>query len=192
MRKSQALAPFLNNIVGIDVSDKMVEEYNNNAKVVDMASKMIGYKADLLSESAPIGFSQSEFNNFDLVTVSLALHHFEHPDIALQKLAKRLKAGGACFIIDLVPHTDNWGHNHSHGHGHDHGHSHEQVIQQTFGKAAHTVKNHGFSKEDMQKLFQDAGLTAKFDYETLSEPLVFTKEGKTFEKTVFIARAQLV
>ena len=188
-------------VVGIDVSDNMVDEFNKNANIVDMVSKMMGYKGDLLSEPAPLEFAGSEFNNFDVITISLALHHFEHADIALQKLAKRLKAGGVCFIIDLVPHTENWGHGQGHGHGHDqghshehghsHGHSHEQMIQQEFGDAAHTVKTHGFSKDDMQKLFQDAGLSVKFDYEVLPEPLVFTKAGKTVEKTVFIARAQL-
>jgi len=193
------LAPFLTQVVGVDVSDNMVDEFNRNANAVGMTSKMTGYKADLLADSVPTEFSGPEFNEVDVVTVSMALHHFEHPDIALQKLAKRLKNGGVCFIIDLVPHS---GHGHDHGHSddhshdHDHGHSHghnEHVKhQQEFGDAAHTVKTHGFSKEDMQKLFHGAGLSVKFDYEVLPEPLVFTKEERTFEKTAFIARAQLI
>ncbi|KAJ5662459.1 uncharacterized protein N7477_010075 [Penicillium maclennaniae] len=200
---SMTLAPFLTQVVGIDVSDKMVEEFNKNANVVDMSSRMTGYKADLLSEPAPQEFAGPEFSNFDVITISMALHHFEHADTALQKLAKRLKHGGACFIIDLVPHIEKWGHGHDHSHGHSHDHadshehshghgpSHEQMIQREFGDAAHTVKTHGFSKDEMQKLFQDAGLSVKFDYKVLPEPLIFTKAGKTVEKTVFIARAQL-
>lgn len=190
MIKSQTLAPFLTQVVGIDVSDNMVDEFNSNANALDMTSKMTGYKADLLADSAATEFSGPEFKDFDLVTVSMALHHFEHPDIALQKLAKRLKNGGICFIIDLVPHSGH-GHDHGQGHDHDHGHDEHAKRQQEFGDAAHTVKTHGFSKEDMQKLFEGAGLSVKFDYEVLPEPLVFTKEGRTLEKPAFIARAQL-
>lgn len=161
----------------------MVDEFNRNASSLGISDKMIGYKADLLAESAPADFSGPEFNDFDMVAVSMALHHFEHPDLALQRLADRLKKGGVCYIIDFVP---NSGHGHGHGHAHGHGHGHGNE----FGDAAHTVKTHGFSKEDMQKLFDGAGLSIGFDYQELPEPLVFNKEDKTFSKTAFIARVQ--
>lgn len=172
----------------------MVDEFNRNANAVDMASKMTGYNADLLGEPVASEFSGPEFNEFDVLTVSMALHHFEDPDMALQKLAKRLKSGGVCYIIDFVPQTGSvhdHGHGHAHSHGHGHGHDEHAKRQNEFGDAAHTVKTHGFTKEHMKKLFQGAGLTVKFDYEVLPEPLVFTREEKTFEKTAFIARAQL-
>lgn len=173
-----------------------MDEFNRNANAVNVASKMTGYVSDLLAEPVAIDFTGPKFNEFDVLTVSMALHHFEDPDMALQKLAKRLKNGGVCYIIDLVPQpgtVHDHGHGHAHSHGHGHGHSHDEHAkhQHEFGDAAHTVKTHGFSKEDMQKLFQGAGLSVKFDYEVLPEPLVFNKEGKTFEKTAFIARAQL-
>lgn len=168
----------------------MVDEFNRNAKAAEMASKVTGYRSDLLAEPVATEFSGPEFNGFDMLTVSMALHHFQDPDIALQKLAKRLKNGGVCYIIDLVPQPGSVD-DHGHGHGHDHGHDEHAKHQHEFGDAAHTVKTHGFTKEHMQKLFQGAGLTVKFDYEVLPEPLLFTKEERTFEKTIFIARAQL-
>lgn len=164
----------------------MVDEFNRNATAVGLSDKVTGHKADLVDSVLP-EFSGPTFANFDVLAVSMALHHFEHPDRALQQLAKRLKPDGVCFIIDLVPHEGH-GHDHSHhdGHGHDHGkHGHE------FGEASHTVKTHGFSREDMQRLFEGVGLKVKFDYEILPESLVFTKEDQTVHKTAFIARAQL-
>lgn len=154
----------------------MVDEYNRNAAAAGVSDKVVGHKADLLAVSVPAGFSGPEFTDFDVVTVSMALHHFEHPDQALQRLARRLKKGGICLIIDLVAHT-------CHGHGQD---SHD------FGDAASTVKTHGFSREGMQQLFEGAGLQALFEYEVLPEPLVFNKDGEVISKTAFIARAQRV
>lgn len=183
LTNGQTLAPFLTQVVGVDVSDNMVDEFNRNASAVGIASKMTGYKADLLSDSALAEFSRPEFNDFDVVAVSMALHHFENPDLALQRLAKRLKKGGVFYIIDFVPHS---GHDHVHDHDeHAHGHKHE------YGNAAHTVKTNGFSREDMQKLFQGAGLSVGYDYQVLSEQLVFNMEDKTFSRTAFMARAQL-
>lgn len=172
----QSLAPFVTQIVGIDVSDNMVAEFNQNAHSLGIADKMVGYAADLLAEDAPAQEIDSACTNLDMVTVSMALHHFEHPSSALTRLAERLKKGGVCYIIDLVAHTD------SHGHGHEQ-HGHE------FAEASHTVKTHGFSRDDMQKLFEQAGLT-DFEYEILPEPLKFSTETRSFSKTVFVARAQ--
>lgn len=157
----------------------MVDEFNRNAAAMGLSDKVTGHKADLLVDSVAEEFSGPTFSNFDVLAVSMALHHFEHPDRALQQLAKRLKPDGVCFIIDLVPQE---GHGHGHGHGKHEG---------EFGEASHTVKTHGFSREDMQRLFQGAGLNVKFEFEVLPEPLVFTKEDQTVDKTVFIARAQL-
>jgi SAM-dependent methyltransferase len=172
----------------------MIEEFNRNAKMIGIDDKMVGYKADLLSDSVPDEFSGPEYTEFDMVAVSMALHHFEYPQMALQRLGSRLKKGGVCMIIDILSRS---GHDHGHGGGHDHGHSHghghghgEGQHGHNFGEAAHTVKTHGFSREDMQKLFEGAGLDHGFKYEVIPEQLVFNKGEKTHSVTVFIARAQ--
>lgn len=172
----QTLAPFVTQIIGIDVSENMIAEFNQNAHSLGMADKMVGYTADLLAEDPPAQEIESACTNLDMVTISMALHHFEHPSSALKRLGERLKKGGVCYIIDLVAHTD------SHGHDHEQ-HRHE------FAEASHTVKTHGFSRDDMQKLFEEAGLT-DFEHEILPEPLKFSTETQSFSKTVFVARAQ--
>lgn len=193
----------------------MVDEFNRNASSLGVSAvpaNIQGYKADLLAETPPAEFSGPEFQNFDMVAVSMALHHFEHPDVALQRLAARLNKGGVFYIIDFQPHSgDAHGHGHGNGHGHGQecGHKDEQAEgdkhgqghkhagghwhehgKAEFGNAAHTVKTHGFSREKMQELFEGAGLSVGFDYKELPEPLVFQKEDLPFSKTAFLARVQ--
>ncbi|KAJ5659884.1 hypothetical protein N7507_006335 [Penicillium longicatenatum] len=178
---SMTLAPFLTQIIGVDVSENMVGEFNRNANLLGLTDKAISHKADLLAEDVPVEFTVPPYMDLDVLTVSMALHHFEHPDRALQQLGARLKKGGVCFIIDLFADSD-------HGHGHDHGHDKHQ---HDFNDAAHTVKTHGFSQESMRELFQGAGF-GSIEYKVLAQPLVFVKNGKSISKTAFMARAQRV
>lgn len=188
----------------------MVDEFNRNAHSLGVSAvpaAIQGYKADLLAENPPAEFSGPEYHNFDMVAVSMALHHFEHPDLALQRLATRLKKGGVFYIIDFVPHSGSGrGHEHKDGQGdvpddeHEQGHTHgrghwHEHGKADFGGATHTVQTHGFSREDMQKLFEGAGLSVGFDYKEIPEPLVFHKENVhkenlQFSKTAFLARVQ--
>ncbi|KAJ5199515.1 hypothetical protein N7491_011279 [Penicillium cf. griseofulvum] len=189
---SMTLAPFVTEVIGVDISDKMVAEFNQSANTLGLADKVIGYKADLLTEHAPAEAIDSACTNLDVLTISMALHHFEHPDRALKSLGQRLKKDGVCFIIDLVPRDGHLGpeHEHNHGHSHEHSHEHGHGIEDEFPEAAHTVKTHGFSCEDMQQLFQGSGFNAGFDYQVVPEPLKITIGGGTLSKTVFMARAQ--
>lgn len=162
-------------VTGLDVSDNMVEEFNKNAKAAGLSDKMVAQRGDLLSESASTGLSGPEFYNFDAVVVSMALHHFDDAGKALTCLGERLKTGGTCVIVDIVP---------------DHSHDFKQQIREHVNsEAAETVKTHGFTLEQMRDLFASAGLT-NFGYHVFEEPVVFRKNGKEISKTLFLARAQ--
>ncbi|KAK1147653.1 hypothetical protein N8T08_000995 [Aspergillus melleus] len=201
---SLALAPFATRIVGLDISDGMVDEFNTNAREAGFADKMVGYKGDLFTESVATELSGSEFHEFDIVVVSMALHHFEKPDLAVKRLAERLKKGGTLLIMDMIPskhhgphshghdHSHEHGHSHGHGHGHSHEHDHSQENSEEFTDARHTIKTHGFTQADMQKLYDEAGVGMNFDYRLVEEPFVFKKNGGEFSMTVFTARAQRV
>lgn len=76
------------------------------------------------------------------------------------------------MIVDLVPEEF-----------HDHG-------MHQMGDVVHTISKHGFSPEEMRTMYEDAGVKTGFKYQVIDEPLVFTKNGNTFEKTIFIARGQ--
>lgn len=159
-------------VIGLDISDKMVEEYNNKAERTGYSDKMSAQTGDILAESASTELSGPEFFNFDVLLVSMALHHFDDPGRTLKCLGERLKKGGVCVIVDIVPEADG-----SHQHfGHD--------------ETADTVKTHGFTLEQMKGLFADAGMAVEFGYQVVQEPLIFNKNRKLIPKTIFVAKAQ--
>ncbi|KAL4791191.1 S-adenosyl-L-methionine-dependent methyltransferase [Aspergillus venezuelensis] len=169
---SLTLAPFVSRVIGMDISDGMIEEFNKNAHEAGRSDTVVGVKADILSEAMPAAVAGPEYFDFDFVVVSMALHHFEHPEQALKRLSERLKIGGTMIIMDLVPEK-----HHDHGLG-------------QMGDIVHTISKHGFSLEEMQAMWKDAGLETCFKYQILDKPLEFNKNGKEFYKTIFMARAQ--
>ncbi|KAJ5707703.1 S-adenosyl-L-methionine-dependent methyltransferase [Penicillium malachiteum] len=176
---SMTLAPFFTQVIGMDVSQSMIKEFNDNAATLGLSDKVTGHECDLLADTPPPDFAGPPYMDLDMVIVSMALHHFEHPLLALQRLGERVKQGGTCFIIDLIPQSH---HSHDYGHGHAH--------KTDFGEAAHTVKTHGFSEETMQKLFEDAGFNSEFKYKAIDQPLEFIQDGKSRSMRIFFARAQ--
>ncbi|KAJ6016074.1 hypothetical protein N7540_010665 [Penicillium herquei] len=175
---SMTLAPFLTQVIGMDVSPNMIKEFNVNAAILGLEDKVTGHECDLLADTPSPYFVGPPYVDLDILTVSMALHHFEHPLLALQRLGERVKQGGTCFIIDLIPQP----HGHDHGHGHAHKHD--------FGEASHTVKTHGFSEESMRNLFKEAGFNSEFRYKAIDQPLEFNRGGKPVSMKVFFARAQ--
>ncbi|KAJ5769838.1 uncharacterized protein N7511_001889 [Penicillium nucicola] len=165
---SLALAPFLTHITGMDTSPSMIVEYEKNAQAAHLSEKIVGRTGDLL---APVvEESLSDLPKFDIVAVSMALHHFEDPALGVRQLARYIKMGGVFVAIDLVVQERG-----PHG----------------FGGAEGTVSTHGFSRADIKRIFEEAGLS-NFDYKVIPKPVKFVHGGKAIEKTVFIARAQLV
>ncbi|KAL4862037.1 hypothetical protein BDV12DRAFT_179343 [Aspergillus spectabilis] len=169
---SLALAPYVSRVVGMDISDGMIEEFNKNVSEAGRSSTMAGIRTDLLAESAPAEVSGPEYFEFDVVVVSMALHHFEHPEKALIRLSERLKKGGVMIIMDMIPE------NH-----HDHG------LHQ-MGEVVNTISKHGFSLEEMQMMYAGSGIGIGFKYQVLEERLEFNRDGNTFYKTIFLARGQ--
>ncbi|KAL5334732.1 S-adenosyl-L-methionine-dependent methyltransferase [Aspergillus crustosus] len=169
---SLALAPYVSRVVGMDISDGMIEEFQKNVSEEGRSDKMVGIKANLLAELAPAQVSGPEYFEFDVVIVSMALHHFEHPENALHRLSERLKKGGVMLILDMTPEDH-----------HDHG------LHQ-MGEMVKTISKHGFSCEEMQTMYANAGMNTEFRYQILEERLEFERNGNVFHKTIFIARGQ--
>ncbi|KAJ9223643.1 S-adenosyl-L-methionine-dependent methyltransferase [Paecilomyces variotii] len=168
---SSTLAPFVTKAVGIDVSDNMIAEFNKNAREAGVAEKMVGLKGDLLCETIADELCEPNLFNFDIVVVSLALHHFPDPEFALKRLADRLKKGGTLLIVDFVPDK----------------HTHE--FHKDHPEAAATIGKHGFTRDEVRKLCEDAGVEAAFDYQVVEKPMKFVMKGKDQQRTLFFARA---
>jgi SAM-dependent methyltransferase len=173
----QALAPYVTQCIGIDLSEGMVNEYNASVQNQGIpASEMHAVLGNLLdaSDPNPAALSGAEFHDFDIAVVGLGFHHFDDPALAAKRLAERLKKGGVLMIVDFMPH--------GHFHGHDaHGHDHP---------AKKTVTHLGFSKEEVKKAFEGAGAGGDFAFEVLGKGVVFEDKEKEIklERSVFMAR----
>ncbi|MCJ1251090.1 hypothetical protein MMC30_008321 [Trapelia coarctata] len=191
---ANTLWPYVSQVHGVDVSGGMVEEFNRRAEAQGINAKQMfatqgDFLADLTPESAIAG---PEFFNLDLLTCSMAFHHLDNPDLAAKRMVKHLKPGsGVVLIIDWTPDGDT---KHKHGLESSHSHNPSQEPVSPHGQfkphaAEHTIAHHGFSKERMEKILQDAGCV-DIDYIVLEEPFKFGDEFNGMEKKCFFARGK--
>ncbi len=160
----------------------MVEQYNKAARNQALSEQqMYAIQGDLTapkSETTHPSLNSEDFFGFDVIVMSMALHHVEDPQEMLTRLVERLKDGGVVVIIDWNPNPERrpdqrermfgegdsaqdltGGHGHgldrSHGEGHSHEGAHIQRPEQH--AAAHTVATDGFNKEQMDTMLRRAG-----------------------------------
>ncbi|KAI9642047.1 hypothetical protein NHQ30_009918 [Ciborinia camelliae] len=187
---TRALLPTITRSIGIDLSSSMVAQYNARASNQGLSpSEMIAYQGNLLSPTPDPGLEKEDLYGFDIAVVGLGFHHFDNPALAARKLGERLKKGGILAVVDFESH-DGYGNPHEHGHGH--GHDKPQLNAQA-QKAQETVTHHGFSEEEIKKIFVDAGVGADFGYMVLGKGIVFHGTGEEGERkdrkrAVFMAR----
>ena len=178
------MLPYVTSIRGIDVSDRMVDKYNAEAREAGMSEDdMYAVRGDVM---APAGgpLEGQDFFDFDLIIMSLALHHVDDPNNMLAKLVERLKPDGRIMIIDWLPS----GKASSHAHG-EHRHEHAGEGRDHDHKphpAAHTISFDGFSKEQMESMLKEAGCSSS-DYVLAKYPSQ-VPHGPNGEKHLFFAK----
>ncbi|KAI4147177.1 MAG: hypothetical protein LQ341_001857 [Variospora aurantia] len=141
---SMAMLPSVTEIRGIDVSGGMVDKYNAEARKAGMSEdQMHAVRGDLL---APAGgpLQGQEFHNFDLIVMSMALHHVDEPNKIVAKFVERLKPGGTVVIIDWIPKSSR-------------ADSGTASDQHQHSDAEHTISFDGFNEDQMRGLFSEAG-----------------------------------
>ncbi|ESZ98522.1 hypothetical protein SBOR_1184 [Sclerotinia borealis F-4128] len=189
---TRALLPTITRAIGIDLSSSMVTHYNARASNQGLApSEMYAYHGNLLSDTPQPELESEDLYEFDIAVVGLGFHHFENPALAARKLGSRLKKGGILAVVDFESH-DGFGNAHEHGHAHAHAHQDVKLNAQS-EKARETVTHHGFSEEEIKKIFVNAGVGADFGYMVLGKGIVFHgtgEEGKRndLKRAVFMAR----
>ncbi|KAK4174731.1 S-adenosyl-L-methionine-dependent methyltransferase [Triangularia setosa] len=173
---SRALAPYTTQCVGIDLSENMVATYNARAANQGLSPEEIHAHAGNLClpptspsyQTQTALFSSPQFFSFDLAAICLGFHHFDDPALAARRLAERLKPGsGVLMILDFLPHEK----------------------MDAAHPASDTVIHHGFSKEQTQKIFEDAGVGKDFGFQELA--VVFNKATETrgeMKRRIFMAR----
>ena len=185
-----ALGSSVTQIRGIDVSEAMVERYNEAARSAGLSpEKAEAVVGDLCGPGTwTTGYTGdaklggAEFYNFDIAVVALGFHHFEDPARAIKRLGERLKPRtGVLVIVDFLPFTPN----HENAAGHEHGSSNEHGTS----TAEHSIKHHGFTGDQMREFYQKAGLE-NFDIVALKQPAVMELASGTQHRTIFIAKGR--
>ncbi|KAL8919053.1 MAG: hypothetical protein Q9208_007019 [Pyrenodesmia sp. 3 TL-2023] len=176
---SLTLLPSLSSATGIDISPAMVSAYNALALTSSIPSeKMHAVQGDLLSpfpSSTNTPFADPKFFNFDIATLSMALHHVLSPPSAIKTLVSRLRAGGTLVIIDWVLSSiQSSSPLHPSFKTGDHGepttpsplsaqqqedghHGHGASAHNPVPGSEHTITRAGFDREEMENMFRDAG-----------------------------------
>lgn len=140
LTKKQALIPFVSTIRGMDISANMVTQYNKLASEnKHPETKMHAVVGNLLDDvDVPEGFE-----TFDLIVMSMALHHVADPDLMIRKLSQRLVEGGVLVIVDWVSHAES---------------GCEPPKPLADSPVKHTVSKHGFTEGEVKAGFEEAGL----------------------------------
>ncbi|KAH8901140.1 S-adenosyl-L-methionine-dependent methyltransferase [Thozetella sp. PMI_491] len=162
---SKTLKPHFASVIGVDVSTSMLDKYKATiAQLGAGPDEMMAVRGDLLADvvqATEPPLPEEKLRDFDLIVVSMALHHFENPGLALQRLATRLAVGGTLLIIDFTP-IDGSTPSQVRYEEEQRALSQESkdAAQHSFSshEASHTVsKPGGFSKQEMHDLFGGAG-----------------------------------
>lgn len=84
----------------------MLARYRATADQLGLSeSQMMTIQGNLLTHTVDFqslnpSMTQEQLSNFDLVAICMALHHVDDLELAVQRLADRLRPGGVLFIID--------------------------------------------------------------------------------------------
>ncbi|KAH8723143.1 S-adenosyl-L-methionine-dependent methyltransferase [Phaeosphaeriaceae sp. PMI808] len=141
---SMALTTHASILRGIDISSGMVEQYNATSLRLNLTpQQMYGVRGNVLENEEAI--NGVEFQNFDVIMMSMALHHIEDPATMVKKLTERLVPGGSLVIIDWLPQSP------------------AQTPSSSTSNSpsypgAATVMYSGFNESEMQDMFTKAGL----------------------------------
>lgn len=133
----QKLAPLTTRIVGLDVSPDMVDVFNQKVKNQGLSSDEISaHVFDFLAEPPESFKPFNLIEQFDIVVVSMAYHHFHDIDIATKRLVQTLKPNGWLFVADMIHGVHpglhgSWTHEAAHERGvaHMHGIAREMLIE---------------------------------------------------------------
>ena len=99
-----AFAPYVHQVIGIDLTPRMVEEAARQA-----AGRGVANVDFVLGDIHELPFDDETFDDeqFDLITCRRAAHHFSHIEDALSEMVRMLKPDGLLLIDDRsVPEDD--------------------------------------------------------------------------------------
>ncbi|GKT63774.1 methyltransferase domain-containing protein [Colletotrichum tofieldiae] len=93
---NQALAPFVDEILGIDIAPAIVDRFNTCATELGYSPAQAHAVAGDLATDGTLAAE----GGFDVVIISMALHHLEDPRGMLGLLARRVRPGGVLIAVE--------------------------------------------------------------------------------------------
>ncbi|KAI0070562.1 S-adenosyl-L-methionine-dependent methyltransferase [Panus rudis PR-1116 ss-1] len=131
---SRELAPHVKSILGVDVSQKAVDIYNERVANQGIPpDEMRAVCVELKGEPEELDGAK-----FDVITCAAAYHHFASVEDMTRILVSFLKPGGSLIITDIIK-------------------SEQDIVKEEY---RHIVAHaRGFSEDDIRNLFENAGLT---------------------------------
>lgn len=130
---SRVLFPYLKSILGVDISQGVVDLYNARAAEQGVSENMKAVRAELKGDG-----SELDGAKFDVIVCSAAYHHFPDVQETTRILASFLKPGGSLIVLDFAKFPE---------------------ASKVMDAHVHVVPNvHGFDESKMRELFEGAGL----------------------------------
>ncbi|KAJ3511264.1 hypothetical protein NLJ89_g4202 [Agrocybe chaxingu] len=161
---SRELGPYSKSIVGVDIVQGLVDVYNKRATEKGISpGEMHAVCAELKGEEGEL-----DGRKFDVITCSMAYHHFGSVEDITKMLAFFLKPGGALLIVDILDKPEN-----------------ATEVPKIPEKYRHVIAHtSGFKEEQFRAVMQGAGLTTTvFIPEAMDFSFIFN-EGEENEGSV--------
>jgi len=199
---SRQLAPYAKTIVGVDISQGMVDQFNLRVSNQGIPpEEMRAVRQELKGEEGEL-----DSMRFDVIVCAQAYHHFSSIEDTTRILAFFLKPGGALIVLDLIK-TDDDPHeamkqviekalqgdiahvHHTHGHAapgtDDTASAHGQVTAQRPAPNHDHIVAHkgGFEEHEIKKVFDSANLE-QFSF----RPAVRVSIGDSKTLNLFLAK----
>lgn len=147
-------------IRGIDVSDGMVDRFNNVARSAGFSEQqMYATRGDLLDnnysskpeDETDTTINSKDFFDFDIAVISMALHHVSDPQSLVSRLVERLRVGGILLIVDGS--TPEQSQLQSYLDAQHHNHGSENLLSRT----RHIISKLGFDAVEIRTFLLNAG-----------------------------------
>lgn len=150
---SRCLAPYTKKIVGVDISQGMVNQYNLRVSNQGIPpEEMQAVRIELKGEEGEL-----DSIKFDVIVCSMAYHHFTDINDTTRILVSFLKPGGRLMVADLL--KDDSG---------------RAIIPEQFQQVS---SHHGYAPDELKVIFEEQGLT-DFDWEQVANFKVHGIDGK--------------
>ncbi|KAE9394884.1 S-adenosyl-L-methionine-dependent methyltransferase [Gymnopus androsaceus JB14] len=134
---TRSYTSYVKSVLGVDVSEKMLDQYMKQAEAKGFADKMSCVCIELKGAEGELDKAQ-----FDVITCSMAYHHFESIKDITTMLVKFLKPNGMLLVVDIeAP-------------------SNDTRATQEMEKRDDVAHHHGFGVDEIKRTFEGAGLVS--------------------------------